>query len=437
MASISREPNGRRTIQFVGSDGKRRSIRLGKVNQRSAEMVRTRVECLVASGITGAPVDDEISRWLAGLDQAMSDKLAGVGLIPRRQSATLAMFLDNYFASRLDVKPTTLATWRQVGGSLVATFGPDRPLRSIDATAAEHFRTQLLASSLAPTTVQKRLQGAREFFNVARRRGLIAGNPFAEIKAVAVPDPQRARFVTREETQSVLDACPDCEWRAIVALCRFGGLRCPSEVLSLRWLDIDWERGRIAVQSPKGERHGKGVRAVPLFPELRPYLEEAFDQAPPGAIYVIHRNRKPQEKRIDGRSCNYRTRFAKIVARAGLTPWPRIFQNLRASRQTELAADHPIHVVTAWLGNTPKIAMRHYLMTTEADFAKAVRNPVQQTAASPGNAPQEALTAHQGRNPYFQATQQVATRCEKTLEKMAEVNGNRTHPGPLRALHWF
>ena len=34
MASLSKQPNGRRTIQFVGSDGKRRSIRFGKISQR-------------------------------------------------------------------------------------------------------------------------------------------------------------------------------------------------------------------------------------------------------------------------------------------------------------------------------------------------------------------------------------------------------------------
>ena len=44
MASINNEPNGRRTIQFVGADGKRRSIRLGKVSRRQAESVKVKVE---------------------------------------------------------------------------------------------------------------------------------------------------------------------------------------------------------------------------------------------------------------------------------------------------------------------------------------------------------------------------------------------------------
>lgn len=45
---------------------------------------------------------------------------------------------------------------------------------------------------------------------------------------------------------------------------------------------------------------------------------------------------------------------------------------MRASRETELvSAGYPIHVVTAWLGNTPAIAQKHYLLTTEADFDRA------------------------------------------------------------------
>ncbi len=38
---------------------------------------------------------------------------------------------------------------------------------------------------------------------------------------------------------------------------------------------------------------------------------------------------------------------------------------------TELMHEHPIHVVTWWMGNTP--AMRHYLQVTDADFDRAVR----------------------------------------------------------------
>ena len=74
---------------------------------------------------------------------------------------------------------------------------------------------------------------------------------------------------------------------------------------------------------------------------------------------------------------NLRRRFKKIVGRAGLQPWPKLFQNMRASRATELVKDFPEHVVTAWMGHSKKIAQKHYLQVTEEDYKQASSNPTQ------------------------------------------------------------
>ena len=95
MASISRESNGRRRILFVAGDGKRKTIRLGKVNQRTAEAAKVKIEALVAASLTGHAVDNDTARWLAELDQAMLDKLCKVGLINRQQFVTLGALLMN------------------------------------------------------------------------------------------------------------------------------------------------------------------------------------------------------------------------------------------------------------------------------------------------------------------------------------------------------
>ena len=85
MASISKQPNGRRTIQFVGNDGKRRSIRLGKCSQRLAETVQVKVEHLAAAQATGGALDGETARWVAGIDDVLHARLAAVGLVHKRQ----------------------------------------------------------------------------------------------------------------------------------------------------------------------------------------------------------------------------------------------------------------------------------------------------------------------------------------------------------------
>jgi hypothetical protein len=44
---------------------------------------------------------------------------------------------------------------------------------------------------------------------------------------------------------------------------------------------------------------------------------------------------------------------------------------MRASWQTELQREFPLHVVCSWLGNSPRIAQQSYLLVTEDDFARA------------------------------------------------------------------
>ncbi len=396
VASISREKNGRRTIQFMGPDGKRRSIRLGKVSQRMAEAVKVKVEHLAAASVTGHALDSQSARWVADLGDDLAAKLARVGLIPERESATLDDFLAKYIEERIDVKPASRVILRHVRRNLTGFLGADRRLRTITPGDAEGFRLHLIAEKLAATTIAKRLQFAPQFFEVMRRRKLIEENPFAHVKHRGGNPAERQRFIDREQVAKLLDEAPDWVWRTIVALCRFGGLRCPSEVLSLRWQDVDWERERLRVVSPKTEHHaGKASRVVPMFPELRPYLEEAWDAAEVGQEYVVPTRYRDAAQGPEGwRNCNLRTQFERIVKRAGLEPWPRLFHNLRASCETELAQSFPIHTVTAWLGNTPQVALKHYLQVTEADFEKAVQKAVQKavhTAPDSGQAVQKAV----------------------------------------------
>lgn len=169
-------------------------------------------------------------------------------------------------------------------------------------------------------------------------------------------------------------ACPDAQWRLILALCRYGGLRCPSEVLTLRWGDIDRDQKRFTVASPKTRKQGKPYRVVPLFPELERYVAEAFDAAEEGDEFCITRYRS--------QDVNLRTQLLKILRRAGVEPWERLFQNLRSSRETELVNEFPLHVVTAWLGNTPRVAVKHYLQVTADDYAKAVAGVDQKPSES-------------------------------------------------------
>lgn len=392
MASIANDPGGRRRVLFVDPSGDRKAIRLGKVSSRAADGVKYRVEQLLESILLQRAMEGDLAQWVADLEPRMAKKLAAVGLIPMPEAKALTKlgpFLKAYVESRADLKGSTKLVRNIVTADLTGFFGEDTDVRIIDAGRADDFKQHLIGRKLAATTVHKRLQVARSYFTAMRRRKLIAENPFDDVKAAAVGIQDRQRFITREETDRLIAACPNHHWRAIVSLSRYGGLRCPSEVLSLKWADIDWDAGRIVVTSPKTEHLGKASRTIPLFPELRKALSESFELAAAGTEYVVDEAMRAACRGETGwRNLNLRTTFGKIIRRAGLTVWPRMFHNLRASRETELVERFPIQVVTQWLGNTPSVAMRHYLMTTDAHFAaaiatgaKAAQNPAQQAHA--------------------------------------------------------
>ncbi len=377
MASLSRHRNGW-NIRYVDLNGNRKSFYPGKMTAKAAEGVKRQLEQLLSSLKSRTGLPDETAAWVANCGEAMRQKLFSHGLIAKppepARPVTLGEFTKAYIEKNSDAKPSTKIVWNRCRSLLVAHFGESASLQSIGIGEAKDFRHWMLregnqkspGTGLEENTVRKMCSVASQIFADAVDRKLISENPFEhkDIPRTTKENRKRDRFISREISEQVLQACPDAQWRLIFALSRFGGLRCPSEHLSLRWPDVDWKAGRINVRSPKTEHHeGKESRLVPIFPELRPYLEAVYQEAKDKNGFVITRYRSTEG--------NLRTSLRKIIVRAGLTPWPKIFHNLRATRETELAGEYPIHVVCSWIGNSPVIAARHYLTVTDADFDKA------------------------------------------------------------------
>jgi len=169
----------------------------------------------------------------------------------------------------------------------------------------------------------------------------------------------------------LLDVCPCLDWRVIIALARIGGLRAPSEIVALRWEDVNWEKNCFYVRSSKTEEHeGKESRIVPIFPELKAELETLFfDPKSEGKTHVINRYRRPNQ--------NLGTTFGKIVTRAGLPEIPRPFDNMRMTRSNEVYNRWGAFKESQWIGHTGRVRQDHYLMIQDSDYEEAAlwKNP--------------------------------------------------------------
>lgn len=374
MASISTDPRGNRTIQFVASDRKRRSIRIGKIDIRTAKEVAAKIEALNVARINGATFGRELTEWLNIVSDALYTKLVSVGLVDSRDAGkpvpTLGDFAAEFVAKRDGLSESTLSSIRVAANRLIEHFGADAPLDCITPGQADDWLVWMKATKkYATATISRTVKHAKRIFRSAVRLGIIEESPFADLRAKKQTNKARQLFVSQEKADAVLAALPDVEWRLVFALSRYGGLRCPSEMLRLTWQDIDWARDRFRVDSPK-----TGERWVPIFAELRPYLTAAFEAAEDGAVRVLTRRRASAQR--------WGMLLSRILKKAGIERWPKIFHNLRASRQTELTMRFSIGTVCRWLGNSIEVADAHYLTALDAEFeaaAKALHIPVQST----------------------------------------------------------
>ena len=98
------------------------------------------------------------------------------------------------------------------------------------------------------------------------------------------------------------------------------------------------------------------------FRNCFPYLRDAYNERPDDVEPCIHKYNN-----LSGLG----TLLNRVIESAGVTPWPKTFQNLRSTRRTELQRTHKDHVINSWLGHSGKIAEKHYLQITDEDWESA------------------------------------------------------------------
>ncbi|WP_145419156.1 site-specific integrase [Planctomycetes bacterium K23_9] len=367
MATLSKETGrtGHR-LQFR-QDGKRRSLYIADRSKRRCETVKRHVEELLRASGSGGKPEPATALWADKLTGKIRDKLQEWGLIEAKRVTNdadrlLDSFCGSYIAKRTDLAQGTIDNYGHARRLLVEHFGEDRLIESITVADAEQWRRWLLTipvkwdadgnviKTMAEATVSKHVKRAKTMIDHAVKDRLIDSNPFTDLKTGSEVNRDRDHFIKPSVAKIVLDACPSSQWRLIFALARYGGLR-RCEVLVMTWDDVLWDIGRLRIDSPK-----TGLRECPIFPELLPYLREAFNDRPDGAVRCIHRYRNRS---------GLGTLMNRVIESAGITPWPKTFQNLRATRRTELQERHPDHVVNAWLGHSSATAAKHYLQVTD------------------------------------------------------------------------
>ena len=374
MASLRERENGTWEIQFRDEYRRRQTITLSgsKYKKRTAEKLQDAVTVLVDKKINRDPTQDRVTKaWVENATLEIREKLARVGLHELPSKHTTQELWDTFLDKNSDMYEDTRRTYLYARDRFFSFFKQTELLDELTQERMIEWRRFLLDSGkYAPATIAGTISKAKAVFNWAKRQRWIKVSPLDGVGRGSYRNREKDRFVTMDEYHRLLDACPCQEWRVIVTLARIGGLH-PCEILVLRWSDIDRSKHRFRVFNAKLKQHERlYAREVPLFPEVVEELERLRSQPGNGdQEYVV--NRYPNREKS-----NLGTQFARIARQAGIGRIPRPFDNMRASRSTEIYAEYGAKKESLWIGHSVKVAFENYLMVTDDDYAVAAGKKV-------------------------------------------------------------
>ncbi|MEN6560476.1 MAG: site-specific integrase [Acidobacteriota bacterium] len=247
----------------------------GKLIRRRSENARTKLEAL------------------AELHDVETDIRRGVLRYPKK--VKFGAFADQY----LKIKGTEVEAGKIEASSLdrikrsvdwLLVYFADSMLHSITPADIEDYRTARLRGKLelpkvpgrrrtdhgavVPRTVNRELAQMKNLFNEAEKRGVFTGkNPVCRVDFA--PEPRRVPppIGVYQFQQIIQVAHPRLRQLIVVAA---HTLKRKTEVLTLRWENVNWEEGRIYIPKTKsGEANW-----VSMNDELRAVLSEIQSESP-------------------------------------------------------------------------------------------------------------------------------------------------------------
>lgn len=397
MATLTKDGKTWR-IRYVDGDGRRHGIRLPGFTKNQAAPVLSRVKELLVAKTANQQMEIHTATWLADVDDSLHQKLVKGGLVGERVpdpepeteelpiGPTLGEFLDGFIRRGRTVKDglkasrQTLNKWKGTRDLLTQCFDSGRPLNEFTLEDGRTFRSWMEKRKIAKTgrnttgsmsenSMRQRMANCKTFFNYAVEEQLIESNPFRRQHSSLVKHDKGKMNIPVEVIAKVIEAAPNVQWRLLIALWRYCGLR-KMEPMNLQWSDVLWSEGKLRVVATKTSHHeGKANRYVPIR-DVESYLLDAAElRTDDGRIINQYR----------ASMSNLHKPMVNLVEAAGIEVWPNLFKNLRSSCENDwlTAREAPAHVIAGWMGHSVDVQNDHYAMVSEGHFESFNSRPTQ------------------------------------------------------------
>jgi integrase len=315
------------------------------------------------------------------------------GLVHARRRQTFAAYASQWMdARKRRVRPGTVIGYESALTHALAAFGAT-PLADVSRMDVERMITGLADKGRSQRTSQFTLFVVRAIFSSAVQDGLIGRNPAQDVTPVGVP--AKTRTAQSSTNISALRAHLAGDPLFACWLLTLYGLR-RSEVLALKWTDVDLAAGtlaitrsRVSIGSKAGTVEGKpktkrGTRTLPLPPDVLTALRElrerqaaefGFGQVRDGYLCLDELGQPMRPERW--------SRLWQQHCKAAGIPVVTLHAARHSSVSIMRANGVPDYLVAAWHGHDETV-MRAVYSHADAVGLAAAGNTFAQVISDPG-----------------------------------------------------
>jgi integrase len=302
MASLHRDPRGKSPFwycAFTDADGSRHFKSTKEVLRKKAQVVCDGWQRAAELARRGLLTQVQALKVVSEIyERANQEPL---------NSADTTTFLREWIASKgLVTAKSTARRYGDVIEAFLAHLG-SKAARNLSAVAPADiatFRDACINAGKANKTANMEVKTLRIALNTARRRGMILSNPAEAVEAL--PENSVTRDVsTREQIQALL-AAADVEWRGMILLGAYHGLRI-GDAAGLTWANLDVKRRTIRYFPQKGQKNRQAQRTGGSDAQgrggLRPLAPLAQQQAGCSALSDAEPEESVREKWAERNIC--------------------------------------------------------------------------------------------------------------------------------------
>jgi integrase len=300
---------------------------------RDEEEAKRQLRIAIGEAATGRDVTPE----RATIDDLFGLVLADQKLRKLRDAATVE------WRYNANLKPL-------VGSLLASRFTPHQ---------ARELIAQRRKQGAGDATINRELSIIRRGFNLALRE-----DPPLVRRAPYIPkleeDNTRQGFIEHEQYLALRAVLPD-HLKTLLVVAYHCGNRL-GELRKLRWRQVDLEAGEIRIE--RRQAKGKKARTLPIYGDMREWLEWQAKHKAPGCDLVFHWNGKPIGSHVKG--------WKRGCKDAGLEDLSRHDLRRSAIRNMERAGI-PRHVAMGFSGHKTESTYRRYDIVVNEDLKSATQ----------------------------------------------------------------